>query len=265
MKKSAEEKVSAYYRGSGWEMSEGITEDARRWEDLREHAADYVSKCRLRVLEFIPDRGELLLDMASGPIQFKEYLTYSENFEKRYCVDLSPQALEEAKRKIGDHGVFISESFFDVDFDDNMFDCSVSLHTIYHMAHDMQEVAVRKLLRVTKPGKPVIIVYSNPRTLLRIPEFPVRLIYRLLKRAKRFGTDPYFHAHPLGWWEQFRDVADVRLVPWRALTGPEQRLLIPNNVLGAKIFTILYALEERFPRFFVRWFQYPMIVLTKRP
>src|SRR5689334_23175198 len=123
--KKAEESVSDFYNTTGWKAEGEITEDARLWEDLREHAREYVSKCRLRVLRHIPERGEYLLDMASGPIQYDEYLEYSRNFSKRYCVDLSLQALEGAKRKIGDHGVFLHGSFFDLSLEDNFFDCSI--------------------------------------------------------------------------------------------------------------------------------------------
>ena len=111
--------------------------------------------------------------MASGPIQYPEYLEYSKNFNKRYCVDLSDAALESAKLKIGEHGVFLHGSFFDISLDEDFFDCSISLHTIYHMGKDRQEEAVRKLLYVTKVGKPVIILYSNPNAF-----FP-RLIRRI--------------------------------------------------------------------------------------
>ena len=45
----ATEIVSKFYNGPGWSMQDGITEDAARWEDLREAARSYVSKCRLRV------------------------------------------------------------------------------------------------------------------------------------------------------------------------------------------------------------------------
>ena len=69
---SAEERVSKFYNTVGWETKENITEDAKRFEDLRDHAKEYVSKCRLRVLRHIPDHGVNILDMASGPIQYKE-------------------------------------------------------------------------------------------------------------------------------------------------------------------------------------------------
>lgn len=187
--KEAEANVLKFYETLGWVMEGDITGDARRFEDLREHSQDYVSKCRLRVLNHIPKDGDRILDMASGPIQFKEYLTYSLNFKKRYCIDLSPTALEGAKNKIGDHGVFLQGSFIDIPLEQNFFDCSISLHTIFHIDKDRQEDAVRKLLFVTKPEKPVIIVYSNPTPLVqsnvfRFISFPFRLLttqIRLLK------------------------------------------------------------------------------------
>ena len=181
MMNNAEERVSKFYNTVGWETEGEITEDARRWEDLREYAREYVGKCRMRVLSHIPESGENLLDMASGPIQYKEYLEYSRNFKKRYCVDLSSSALEGAKKKIGDHGVFLHGSFFDIPLEEDFFDCTVSLHTIYHIDKDKQEEAVRKLIKVTKPEKPVIIVYSNPNAITS----------SFLKRAShllKFGT-----------------------------------------------------------------------------
>lgn len=270
---NAEEKVSKFYNTVGWETQEEITEDARRWEDLREHSKEYVSKCRLRVLDHIPEIGENMLDMASGPIQYKEYLEYSRNFKKRYCVDLSSGALESAKRKIGDHGVFLHGSFFDVPLDESVFDCAVSLHTLYHIDKDKQEEAVRKLIKVTKPGKPVIIVYSNPNsiTFLFGPSFTFRVLRRvrmLLKKRGRMdegeaGESLYFHPHPINWWNRFKDTAKVEILPWRSFSAEVQKRLIPNNKIGSKILDLLFTLEERFPRFFMKHFEYPMIILTK--
>lgn len=270
---NAEEKVSKFYNAVGWEIEGEITEDARRWEDLRENAKEYVSKCRLRVLRYIPDNGVNILDMASGPIQYREYLEYSKNFKKRYCVDLSSAALEKAKKKIGDHGVFLHGSFFDIPMEENFFDCSVSLHTIYHINKDRQEEAVRKLIYVTKPGHPIIIVYSSPNTaFIRLITFPFRLVGKAKnilkklngKRKQEEDLGLYFHAHPINWWNRFSDVASVQIMPWRSFSSDMQKWLIPNNKIGRKMFDVLFNLEEHFPNFFVKHFQYPMIILTKR-
>jgi len=263
---NAEERVSKFYNTVGWEEEGEITEDAKIFEDLREHAKGYVSKCRLRALRHIPDKGVNILDMASGPIQYKEYLEYSKNFKKRYCVDLSSGALEKAKNRIGDHGVFLHGSFFNIPMEENFFDCAVSLHTIYHIDKDKQEEAIRKLIYVTKPGKPVIIVYSNPNTFLS---------FRLLRRVKSILKKPekkrkqeedlslYFYAHPIEWWNRFSDIASVKILPWRSFDSGKQKRLIPNNKIGRKMFDVLFNLEERFPEFFIKHFQYPMIILIK--
>jgi len=270
MMNNAEERVSKFYNTVGWETEGEITEDARRWEDLREYAREYVGKCRLRVLSHIPESGENLLDMASGPIQYKEYLEYSRNFKKRYCVDLSSSALEGAKKKIGDHGVFLHGSFFDIPLEENFFDCTVSLHTIYHIDKDKQEEAVRKLIKVTKPGKPAIIVYSNPNTIISSlrSSLPLRALRRarnlLEKTKKEQDVSLYFHPHPIEWWNRFSDVAHVQVLPWRSFSSDIQKRLIPNNKIGGIVFNLLFNLEERFPNFFVKHFQYPMIILTKR-
>ena len=261
MRHAAENLVHDFYSKVGWEEQCGVTEDARRFEDLRESARDYVSQCRLRVLRHIPAGGDNILDMASGPIQFPEYLQYSKSFARRYCVDLSSEALRSAQKQIGDHGVFLCGSFFDLGLDSNFFDCVLSLHTIYHIDRDCQEQAVRKLIRVCQPGAPIIIVYNNPDNLLT-------KLARLLRKFHLIGeVNPapglYFFSHPLQWWNRFSDEAEVRVYPWRSLSSPHQKRLIPDNALGKTMFSILYAAEETFPRFFARHFVYPMIVLTK--
>ena len=273
----AEEKVSEFYNKVGWETDVGITEDARRFEDLRESAEDYLSKCRLRVLRYIPENGENILDMASGPIQYKEYLQYSRNFKKRYCVDLSSSALEDAKKKIGDHGVFLKGSFFDIPLDENFFDCAISLHTIYHIDKDKQEEAVRKLIYVTKPGQPIIVVYSNPSKifkwvarLIRLPFFllskPKELLEKLIKKSvQKKDLDLYFYTHPNKWWNRFSDVAaNIKIMPWKSLNTNLQKCLIPNNKMGKKMFDMIFNLEERFPNFFAKYFCYSMIIITKK-
>jgi SAM-dependent methyltransferase len=263
----AEQRVSNFYNTVGWSEQEGVTEDARRWEDLRPAADKYVRDSRLRVLRHIPDSGDKILDMASGPIQYPEYLEYSRNFRKRYCVDLSADALTKARERIGEHGEYLCGSFFDIDLPENFFDCAVSLHTIYHMDSDKQEEAVRKLLHVTKPGKPVIVVYSNPNAIpLTLKALiPFRKQFKAWRRRRRgLGDKIYFQPHPVGWWYRFQDVADVEIYPWRSFTSTDQKRWFPDNGLGSWMFDRLFKLEERFPDFFVRRFRYPMIVLTKR-
>lgn len=264
---SAEKNISDFYNTVGWESEEEVYEDTKRFEDLRELAQEYNDKCRLRVARHIPAQGDKMLDMASGPIPYKEYLDYSQNFQQRYCVDLSAKALADAKKKIGDKGVFLHGSFFELELEENLFDCAISLHTIYHMDKEKQEEAIRKLMTVTKPGQPVIIVYRNPHTLIEYFVSPLRKLKQAWKKLSSNTTNEtplYAFAYPINWWERFRDEAEVEILPWRSFYAPHQKILIPNNQLGSKIFTLLYNLEEKFPNFFVKHFQYPMIILRKK-
>ena len=278
MSDEATKTVSRFYSEIGWKIDEGITEDARRWEDLRECASAYVSKCRMRVARQIPAAGDAILDMASGPIQYSEYLEYSRKFKKRYCIDLSAEALRLAEMRIGSHGQYLHGDFLEMtDLPDDFFDCSISLHTIYHIHPDRQEEAVRKLLRVTKPGHPVIIVYSNPKSLILRFISPARFILRVMRKLKRailnrssaIATSPsepapYFHAYPLDWWRRFDDISDVKVLQWRSFRAADQKRLFPDNIIGCHMFDFLFWLEDRFPGFFAAHFQYPLVVMTKR-
>ena len=92
--------VFKFYNEHGWSQSKKSTKDAELFEDLRPVAADYVSDCRKKINKFLPKKGKNILDFASGPIQYKEYLEYSKNFNKRHCVDFSRTAIDQAKKKL---------------------------------------------------------------------------------------------------------------------------------------------------------------------
>ena len=166
--KPVETTVKDFYEKGGWESnSQGHTKDASLWEDLRPSSQAYVTACRRKLLKYLPASGDLFLDAASGPIQYPEYMEYSKEFKKRVCVDISQKALDQALLKLGSKGETHCASILDLPFPDNHFDAGVSLHTIYHIDQSNQEKAVRQLLRVMKPGAPLVIVYSNPDNFYR--------------------------------------------------------------------------------------------------
>ncbi len=264
--KKVSEQVAKIYEGEGWVTEGGSTSDAKLSEDLREIAADYVSACRLRVLKHLPKTGHRLLDMASGPIQYPEYLKYSEGYDTRVCVDLSQRALDAAKSKIGAHGEYHVGDFFELAIEP--VDAAVSLHTIYHIEKDRQEAIVRKLIAVTKPGGTIVIVYSNQAYFVSAIFSWLKVVARAL--IPRSGKNPtlatiYFHRHPLAWWQRFKDAGSVQIYPWRTFPTRDQRAFFPNNGLGKAMLSALLRLEDRFPRFFTAIGCYPMIVIRKNP
>lgn len=256
---TVEDSVRDFYDTQGWSAdAAGHTADAELWEDLRPCAAAYVSACRRKVLEFLPQSGERLLDAGSGPIQYPEYLEYSAGFAKRVCVDLSQRALDEARVKLGDRGDYLCASLLELPFPDGHFDAAVSLHTIYHIDRARQEEAVRELVRVLKPGSRAVVVYANPDRL-------AARLKRLARRPPAPAAGPiYYFAHPLSWWERFSDEAGVEVVPWRFLNANESRRLIPGNAIGIAMFRVLLGFERAFPAWATGLGCYPMIVLTKR-
>ena len=142
--------VFRFYNKYGWKKNNNFSNDAKLFEDLRKNSEEYVKNCRLRIKKFIPVKGVNLLDFASGPIQYKEYLEYSKNFNKRHCVDFSKEAIKQAKKKLGRKGKYYCDDFLKIKFNKDYFDCSLSIHTLYHIKKQDQKKVVNKLLKITK-------------------------------------------------------------------------------------------------------------------
>jgi len=263
--RTVEESLRDFYDSRGWKSEHGVSRDAALWEDTRDCARSYVSACRWRICDYLPKEGAVFIDAASGPIQYPEYLEYSRGFTKRVCVDLSEEALKQAEAKLGDRGEYVKCSILDLPFPDAYADASVSLHTIYHIEASAQEAAVRQLLRVTKRGQPLLVVYANPDRLSSRLARAARAIRRYFPGGRGVAAgEVYYHAHPLSWWKRFSDVADVNIVTWRTLTAKVSRLLVPDNAFGAFLLRVLFSVESAFPHAMLPFAAYPMIVLRKK-
>ena len=249
--------VYEFYKKKGWNFKKNISLDSELFEDNRKVAKKYLKKTRLKILDYIPKKGENFLDFASGPLQYKEYLSYSKKFKTRHCVDFSPIAIKEAKKKIKKHGKYYCEDILKINFKKNFFDCILSMHTIYHIDKKKQKKIVEKLIDIAKKDKPIIIVYSNPNILLK-------KIYSKFYKSKKKKSQIYFYCHPNKWWKQFEKKANVSFYCWRSFSSQHQKKLFPNNFLGKILFEILYYLEKNFPKIFINQFQYPIIILKKR-
>ena len=263
---AAEESVRDFYDSYGWSTDGEHSRDASLWEDTRDCAQSYISACRLRVCNYLPKEGEILVDAGSGPLQYPEYLAYSTGFSKRVCIDVSRRALILAEEKLGTRGEYIECSILELPLPTNYADASISMHTIYHIEASAQEAAVRQLLRVTKPRMPLLVVYANPNRLSSRIAHVVRRLTALAttERGRHATTEIYYHAHPLSWWSRFSDVAEIKIATWRTLTARMSRVAVPDNALGSASLRGLFWLEETFPRAMLPFAAYPLIVLRKR-
>ena len=270
--------IKSFYDQIGWKKNDiNHFIDAIRFEDLRPVMRRYIHRCHLRLGRFINPSGRFLLDIASGPIQYDEYLSYSKGYEYRICADISLPALQQAQLRIGHtKGIFILCDITNLPFRTVSCDAFVSLHTVYHVAADQQLKALSELNRVLKPQKTGVVVYSwgvhsilmsflQPRLLLKNWQYIFRpkkhpLPLPVITEDSTF----YFHAHSPNWFdEQVSPKFNVELASWRSIATSVTRRFIQPWLLGRIIVDALFFLEDKFPKFFGRFGQYPIFIFRK--
>ncbi|NDJ76204.1 MAG: class I SAM-dependent methyltransferase [Chloroflexi bacterium] len=267
--------VRDFYDQIGWqERDDGHFEDAHRYEDLRPVAAEYVSRTILRVNDYLPERGDYLLDVASGPIQYPDYLTYSEHYAIRVCVDVSFSALLQAQQKLpASHGLYILGNIINLPFKDSAFDAIVSLHTVYHIDGDKQHAVFDELHRVLASGGKAAVVYTwGNRTLVNLPHQVVSSVAKVFhtffpfdkEETVVFGHPPFFyHPHKSRWFRQQRWDYPFEIVSWRSVSVQSMRMLAHERLFGKHLLRLAFALEQRFPKVMATLGQYPMFVITR--
>jgi uncharacterized protein YbaR (Trm112 family) len=289
--------VMDFYDQIGWAQgSDGSFQDAQMFEDLRPVTRDYIHRCHLRINRHLPRGGDYLLDIASGPIQYPEYLTYSAGFRRRVCCDVSLRALRAAKARIGANGIYLQCDITRIPLKDETMDGLVSLHTIYHVAADRQILAFREIERVLKRGASGAVVYTwghHCRAMAILMSSPSRAVRSLVRRLAPLNPLPrsrrerttgvvkgtagvsmpaghaaqaslYFHPHDYRWFaENVAANGQWRVHSWRSVSVPFLRRFVRPWLFGRALLRVIFALEEQFPQLFGRYGQYPLLVLRR--
>lgn len=281
------QQVREFYDQVGWqEVGDGVYQNAR-YEDLRAVSREYIHRCHLRVAQHLKSTGCYLLDAGSGPIQYPEYLEYSKGYDYRVCADISIQALLEARRRIGDHGLFVVSDVAALPFATNIFDGVVSLHTIHHLRIEEHTKAYGELYRVVKEGGKVVVVNGWHKPLLgeilkKLRKFTLRIQgliqHRLLGRQSQLAQ-----INPVGSMQPEDEVKStfvqknrpkwlikeigsqmpVEILVWRSISVKDMRTFIHPGWGGRGILRTLFWLEDRFPHWFGENGQYPLVVISK--
>ncbi len=260
--------VKNFYDDFGWNESAGVYQDALDSEDLREVSKDYILQCHLRLNKFLPKQGKYLLDVASGPVQYPAYLTYSQNYDYRICADISILALKEAKKKLGSKGIYLLCDVTQLPLKDNMIDAQVSLHTLYHVPAQEQAKAFAELYRVLKPGGASVIVYSwgSRSLLMNLLMLPMKAM-SLLKRKFSIttqGKSLYFHTHSYRWFcQEIQAKYQTQMYSWRSVNVPFLKTFIHKSFGGHALLKMIYWLEEHAPKVMGRIGAYPLFVCKK--
>jgi SAM-dependent methyltransferase len=271
--------VREFYDNIGWQQrQDGFFEDAYFHEDMRPVARDYVYACQLRVNDYLPRGGEYLLDVASGPIQYESYLTYSEGYCARVCVDVSWLALQGAKKMLPPgHGVFVMGNIINLPFKPGVFDGIVSLHTIYHIEGKLQPAVFDELHRTLRPKGRAVAAYTwaNTSPLNQPCDALSSLYYGIINRLgawlrpdftpRRPSELPEFFYDPqtYRWFSQQRWNYPFLILCWRSISVDSLRMFFHHWMFGKLLLRIIFALEGLFPRFFAPLGQYPMFVVEK--
>jgi SAM-dependent methyltransferase len=283
-----QKKVRQFYDQVGWQQGEEDCYQNTRYEDLRPVSREYIHRCHLRVNRFLAPQGRYFLDAGSGPVQYPEYLTYSEGYRYRVCVDLSIVALQEARKRLGRHGLYVVADVACLPFKKDSFDGAVSLHTLHHLPLDDQKDAYLEIMRTLIHGKRAVIVngwtssalMKASQWLVIFMEFIGKMVARLRGRNEVKTTQDLSHAvekkviiQPTGTYVQKMDSAwlrrelggemeiDIRV--WRSVSVRFLRAVIHSLLGGRAWLRLLVWLEERFPRFFGEKGQYPLIILQE--
>jgi ubiquinone/menaquinone biosynthesis C-methylase UbiE len=285
------QEVRNFYDQVGWrEVGDGVYQNAR-YEDLRPVSREYIHRCHLRLLRHFKANGKYFLDAGSGPIQYPEYLEYSKGYQARVCADISIVALREARQRIGDrqvggHGLFVVADVASLPFRADIFEGLMALHTIHHLPIEEHRAAYGELYRVMAANTSAVVVNGWDSSLLMVLFVnPLRWIRRTRKRIQRyFGKnitrqaldnqeDPIARPEPKGTfvskrnsdWLQREIGSEIPLEirVWRSVSVRFLRAYIHPWLGGRWFLRLLYWLEERFPHFFGKYGQYPLIVICK--
>lgn len=275
MAENTKQQVREFYDQIGWsQVGDGLYQNAR-YEDLRPVSREYIHKCHMRVKRHLAPSGEILLDAGSGPVQWPEYLTYSEDYKYRLCADISITALKEARARLGEKGLFVVADIANLPFKPDAFDGVVSMHAIHHLPLSEHKRAYLELVRVLKPGKSGVVVngWHNP-LLMRLAE-PFIALGRLLsgRSAKKKKKDWSVAEEQAGTFvekmtprwlkDELNGVVKIEIYPWRSLSPRFMRWFVRPRLGGKLFLRVIFWLEETLPRFFGENGQYPLIVIKK--
>lgn len=283
------QQVQQFYDQIGWrEVAEGVYQNAR-YEDLRPVSRQYIHRCHLRLLRHLKPEGRFFLDAGSGPIQYPEYLEYSKGYRHRVCADISLTALQEARKRIGNHGLYVVADIANLPFKSDTFEGVASLHTIHHLPEAEHLQAYRELHRVLAAGSSAVVVNGWPGSRLMRWFRPLMALSKRLRSAvrrvvggrgealleaevetpnQRRGTSTakgtFTVRHDAHWVKsQVGACMAVEIWVWRSVSVRFLRTLIHPWLAGRLWLRLIYWLEERYPHWFGENGQYPLIVIRK--
>jgi len=284
-KNEIKDQVRHFYDQVGWIKDDNQNYQNAQYEDLRPISREYIHRCHLRVNRYLQPDGKYFLDAGSGPVQYVEYLTYSQGYQYRVCLDISFTALIEARRQIKDHGFYVLADVSKLPFRKDVFSGEVSLHTLHHLEIEAQNLAYRELHRCLKAGCTAVIVNGWKHSWLMEKLNPlIVLMEKLQQKNKRnhrkiteelpskIETDSNRQQPKRTFVQEinaellkntFQGEFPLEIFVWRSVSVRFLRAMIQPWNAGKIWLKLIYWLEEHFPIFMGENGSYPLIVVEK--
>ena len=273
------QQVRKFYDQVGWQLeADGLYQNAH-YEDLRPVSAEYIHRCHGRVGRHLKSSGKYLLDAGSGPVQYEEYMEYLRDYKYRVCADISIVALTEARKKLGDKGLYVVSDIANLPFKEEVFEGVMSMHTIHHLPWEDHGRAYQELYRVLAPNSTGVVVngWTDPALIGWLDRL-VKQINRTRRKlgknsasvkkekreyqAKEKGT--FVKKYNASWLKaELNGKVPIDILVWRSASVRFLRTFIHQKLAGKQLLRWLFALEEKYPRYFGENGQYPLIVIKK--
>jgi len=270
------QRIFNYFKEIGYDKFEGqqIYEDAKQFIDFRPFLQHYTSRGFAKAGYYLPLKGNYFVDVASGPVAFKEYVQLAKGFTCRICIDLSLNALQQAKRNLaisGQNSLLICADMLHLPLKVNMADAVLCQHALFHVPKHQQLDAIHQMIRIANPGAPVAIVYDwfYHSWLMNIALGPVQL-YRILRHiagkwyARIFRKNKlYFYAHSPRWFRRNNPGKKIDFFTWRSVNIYFSKIYFHNNRVGKRILKMIMTLEQKYPRQMGILGEYAIILIHK--
>ena len=251
-----------------------IYSDSKKFVDYRPFMIPYNEQGFSKARKHLPTSGKFYIDVACGPVAFKEYIQLADGFDYRICIDQSATALMHAKQNLdkkGQKGVFICGDITALPLKANIGDAVLCQHALFHVQKSLQKKALEELVRIAKPGKRVAIVYDQfyHSRLMNLALGPYQL-YRIIRHwagklyARLFKKNKlYFYSYPLSWFYKNNPGKSISIYSWRSINIHFSKIYLHRSLGGEKLIQYIQRKEEEDPERMGRIGEYPIIVIEK--
>jgi SAM-dependent methyltransferase len=248
------EGVKTFYDTYGWKVESGSCEyqNDLLHGDLSKVAREYDKNCEARYRKYFDDGGRFFLDAGCGAKPIKQM---GRKFHRHVCADISFVGLMEARRKLGDRGLYVVADLSALPFKDDVFDGVVASYCLYHLNKDSQLSAMREFYRVIRSQKNILVFYVAKNSIIfaahRVGKALVkiaRFFSRLFVWCKRPDVDasPFLYFCALSPFRLAKGFSSVDITCLRTLTRVESLILHKLGLLGPATRWCSF-LESKFP------------------